>query len=67
MMSVAETLPLQAASDSHQSLQIENEDNYEEENNTDVTERPLSTFEKSLFALVSGYVLYAASLNLNNG
>ena len=52
-MSVAETLPLEA---SHRSLPV---DDYEEQINdhdTGATERPLSRFEKSLFALVSGYV-----------
>ena len=54
-MSVAETLPLQDPEGSHQSLAV---DEYEEQtdmNDTGAAERPLGRFEKSLFALVSGY------------
>ena len=53
-MSVAETLPLEA---SHRSLSVDEYEEQTNDNDTGAAERPLGRFEKSLFALVSGYCL----------
>jgi hypothetical protein len=68
-MSVAETLPLQASGNSHQSLAVDDYEEQQENHDTGAAERPLGGFEKSLFALVSGYeiILPPLSLIINAG